>query len=94
MTRILALLTNPLTAGSVLSATACFTAQTGPAEIELIYPRPEIDPDFMPTEDVYTEAAAYILRGGAGSARDAALPNGSDLEPGRIAALATGEGQG
>jgi nucleotide-binding universal stress UspA family protein len=56
MTRILALLTHPLTAGPVLSATACFAAQTGPAEIELIYPRPETDPDFMPTEDVYTEA--------------------------------------
>ncbi len=56
MTRILALLTSPLTAGAVLSATAGFAAQTGPAEIALIYPRPEIDPDFMPTEDVYTEA--------------------------------------
>lgn len=56
MTRILALLTSPLTAGAVLSVTACFAAQTGPAEIELIYPRPEIDPDFMPTEEVYTDA--------------------------------------
>lgn len=56
MPRILTLLTNPLTADAVLSATACYTAQTGPAEIELIFPRPEIDPDFMPTEDVYTEA--------------------------------------
>ncbi len=56
MTRILALLTNPLTAGSVLSAVACYAAQTGPAKTELIYPRPEMDPDFMPTEDVYTDA--------------------------------------
>lgn len=54
MTRILALLTSPHTAGAVLSATACFTAQTGPATIELLHPRSDIDPDFLPTEEVYT----------------------------------------
>ncbi|MGE4481685.1 universal stress protein [Acidocella sp.] len=61
MTRILVLLTSPLTAGPALSATACFTAQTGPAEIELLYPRPETDPDFMPTEEVYTEAQRKVF---------------------------------
>lgn len=61
MTRILALLTSPLTAASVLSATACFTAQTGPAEIALLHPRPDMDPDYMPTEDVYTEAQRHAF---------------------------------
>lgn len=54
--RILAMLTNPLTAGSVLSVTSCLAARCAPADIVLLYPRPEIDPDFMPTEDVYTDA--------------------------------------
>ncbi|MBU6448125.1 MAG: universal stress protein [Rhodospirillales bacterium] len=54
--RILAMLTNPLTAVSVLSATTCLAARCAPAEISLLYPRPEVDPDFLPTEDIYTEA--------------------------------------
>lgn len=54
--RILAMLTSPLTAGSVLAATSCLAARCGPVEINLLYPRPEVDPDFMPTEDVYTAA--------------------------------------
>ena len=53
--RILAILTNPLTAASVLAATCCFASRVGTAEIDLLFPRPDVDPDFMPTEDVYTE---------------------------------------
>lgn len=54
--RILAVLTNPLTANSVLSGTSCLAERCGPADINLLYPRPEVDPDVLPTEDVYTEA--------------------------------------
>lgn len=53
--RILAMLTHPLTASSVLAATSCLAARSDPVEIDLIYPRPDTDPDLMPTEDVYTD---------------------------------------
>ena len=53
--RILALLTNPLTASSVLAATSCLAARSGAVEIDILYPRPNTDPDFMPTEDAFTE---------------------------------------
>lgn len=55
MTHIIALITNALTAEAVLTASANFAARCTVADIDLIYPRPDTDPDFMPTEEIYTD---------------------------------------
>lgn len=53
MTHIIALITNVLTAEAVLTTSAQFAAHGVDAEVELIYPRPDTDPEFLPTEEIY-----------------------------------------
>lgn len=51
---IIAVLNRPETAGSVLAATRLLAAHMPAATVQAIHPRPDIDPDFMPTEEIMT----------------------------------------
>ena len=54
MDEILAILNRPETARSVLAAARLLAARLPGAEVAVLHPRPDIDPDFMPTEEIMT----------------------------------------
>lgn len=54
MEKIIVILNRPETAGSVLAATALLRDRLPGSTPALIHPRPDIDPDFMPTEEIMT----------------------------------------
>lgn len=53
---ILAILNLVATAPSVLAVSGLLAARLGGARIEVLHVRPDVDPDFMPTEEVMTES--------------------------------------
>jgi nucleotide-binding universal stress UspA family protein len=55
MQRILAVLNRPETAHSVLVAAGRLNRILGGCQLDLLHPRPDIDPMFMPTEEVWTD---------------------------------------
>ena len=54
MDRMVAVLNRPDTARSVLAATRLLAEQLPGAAVQVVHPRPGIDPDFLPTEEVMT----------------------------------------
>ncbi len=58
---ILAVLNRPETAGSVVAATRLLGARMPGMATQLLHPRPDIDPDFMPTEELMTPARRHAF---------------------------------
>ena len=52
--RLIAVLNRPETADSVLVAARLLMARLPGATVQAFHPRPDIDPDFMPTEEIMT----------------------------------------
>jgi nucleotide-binding universal stress UspA family protein len=55
MYQITVLLTNTATAAAALTTCARLAEAFAPAEVRLLHARPDVDPNFMPSEEVYTE---------------------------------------
>jgi nucleotide-binding universal stress UspA family protein len=55
MQKLIVILTSLETASAVIVTAGKFTSFLASPEVRFIHPRPEIDPDLMPTEEVYTE---------------------------------------
>jgi hypothetical protein len=55
MERLLGILNNVETAQSVLDAALLLKQRFRKGQIEVVHPRPEVAPDFMPTEEVWTD---------------------------------------
>lgn len=54
--RLLGILAAPETAASVLATCALLWARLPGSRLDLLHPRPAVDPSFMPTEEVWTES--------------------------------------
>ena len=52
--RVVAILNRPDTARSVLAATRLLAERLPGAVVQVIHPRPGVDPDFLPTEEIMT----------------------------------------
>ncbi len=65
MQRVLAILIGAETAPSVLTVAALLRARVPESKLELLRPRPIVDPSFMPTEEIWTEPRRLAFEAGS-----------------------------